>query len=427
MKLQRILLASFVSLCTLEVASAQASFHRADFVTPQNEAILAAFTIGTDHSLSVFIDPSNEVTVQSARLELGGTSLSIPLTGACPAHGEIGIEQNLIELVRSGAATLKLTTSRGQLGATVVDPGLASYGTGGAVSGAVPTLSGLGHAVAEGTLAVVANGLTPGRLGAFVFSATSGTGAWGPGVPSCIGAAISTDLRVPDASGRAEWRATLPPWITPGATLFVQYVEIDGSTVTASTNGVRIQVRPAAPLVVQQQAGHIVTRLASGYVVTSAVIGPDGLADPATQTFFDQTPQNDWTTSLPAAVLAHPALNVAVAPLQGFTEPGTTGLSLAEEEQRALIGGFDEILGPWSLGWVTDGCSFIRFKTKFEDCCDLHDMLYDRGGNEADRKAADDLLAECVAQRTGNLKSAQMVYDAVRTWGKSHFRYHGPQ
>ena len=409
------------------VTNAQATLHRADFVTAQNETILAAFTIDGDKSMSVFIDPSHEITIQSARLEFGATEIPIPLTGACPAHGSVGLDSSFVELIRSGAAVLELSTSRGEIDAAIVDPGLASYGAGGSVSGVVPTLSGVGHAVADGTLAVIANGLTPGRLGGFIFSASVGTGAWGPGVPSCVGPAMSTELRIPDASGRAEWRAILPPWVTPGATLFVQYVEIDGSAVTASTNGVRLVVRPAAPFIVQHQPGRIVTRFASGMIVTSGDIGPDGLVDPGTQTFLDQTPLNNWTTSLPPAVMAHPALNVAIAPLHGFTEPGTTGLSLAEEQQRGLVGGLKELLGIWALGWVTNGCNFFPWKTKFEDCCDMHDILYDIGGNEADRRVADQLLAECVAQRTGSLKAATQVFDAVQAWGKSHFRYHGPQ
>jgi hypothetical protein len=208
--------------------------------------------------------------------------------------------------------------------------------------------------------------------------------------------------------------------------LYVQYVELDGGAPSASTNGVRIVVRRQASVFVEEEDGRIVTRLASGLEVTSATIGPDGLADPATQTFFDQGPLNEWQTALPPAVMAHPALNVATAPLQGHVEPGSTGLSLAEEEQRALIGGIGEVTGTWALGWVTDGCTGIPFKTKFEDCCNLHDMLYGIGGSEADRQAADLLLAQCVAERTGNMSSVNLVYNAVQKHGKSHFNYHGP-
>ena len=407
-------------------ALAQSSMHRADFTTQEQMPFLTSINLSDGQVLSVFVDCGSAAQVFGASLVSASDTLEIPLVAGAPAFGEVALSDELVAAVRGGAAELSLLTSQGTLSEPITDIGTSAYGSGGSPSGAAPTLAGLGHAVANGTIALVANGLKPGRLGAFVFSDAAGAGEWAPGCPLWIGAVVHSELRVQTDSGREEWRLTLPPSSLEGSRLFAQYVEFDGSGVLSATGGVRIEVRRGSGFHVQLSASSVVTSLDSGVVVTSASIGPDGFADPATQTFFDATAYEGGQGQLPPAVMAHPALNVATAPLQGFVEIGSSGLDLADEEQRALIGGLGEVIGTWALGWETDGCTGIPFRTNSEECCDLHDMLYCIGGSEADRLAADIQLAQCILAHTNSINSMMMVFNAVQQHGEGHFNYNGP-
>ncbi len=62
------------------------------------------------------------------------------------------------------------------------------------------------------------------------------------------------------------------------------------------------------------------------------------------------------------------------------------------------------------------------------DCC-THDMLYDLGGTEADRKRADDAFYAAMKQSAGRdpawRLAAWVYYRAVRQFGKTHFSYKG--
>lgn len=80
------------------------------------------------------------------------------------------------------------------------------------------------------------------------------------------------------------------------------------------------------------------------------------------------------------------------------------------------------VLAPFS----TDGCSLFpdgtfTNKTLWLDCCIEHDIAYWQGGTEEDRRNADQRLKDCIQERTGDAALAQLVYDAVRTWGGPAF------
>lgn len=92
-----------------------------------------------------------------------------------------------------------------------------------------------------------------------------------------------------------------------------------------------------------------------------------------------------------AAVLASGSL--ARAELRPFT---SDGCSLFPD--RALIG-------------TDDWCS----------CCFQHDIAYWRGGTEDARRAADKLLRDCVAAKTGNKTLANAMYEGVRLGGSPYF------
>lgn len=53
-----------------------------------------------------------------------------------------------------------------------------------------------------------------------------------------------------------------------------------------------------------------------------------------------------------------------------------------------------------------------------EDCCDLHDLRYQVGGDAADRLAADRELRECAGSAGGWRRArAWVMYAAVRVFG----------
>jgi hypothetical protein len=68
---------------------------------------------------------------------------------------------------------------------------------------------------------------------------------------------------------------------------------------------------------------------------------------------------------------------------------------------------------------IVNGCTCSP-NFNFEDCCDMHDYLYWRGGKWGDRERADELLRECIAKK-GHPVLAWVYWTAVRLFGVSHF------
>ena len=69
----------------------------------------------------------------------------------------------------------------------------------------------------------------------------------------------------------------------------------------------------------------------------------------------------------------------------------------------------------------TDGCSAfpegsLKDVERWQDCCIAHDLAYWVGGTYADRSAADEALAECVAD-TGEPAIAKLMLAGVRAGG----------
>jgi len=76
--------------------------------------------------------------------------------------------------------------------------------------------------------------------------------------------------------------------------------------------------------------------------------------------------------------------------------------------------------------FVSDGCSLfpdgtIKDKEKWKQCCIEHDIAYWQGGTKQDRINADIKLRDDILKKTGNKELAELVYQAVRTWGGPAF------
>ena len=76
--------------------------------------------------------------------------------------------------------------------------------------------------------------------------------------------------------------------------------------------------------------------------------------------------------------------------------------------------------------FTSDGCSLfpdgdLKDRALWCDCCLAHDISYWRGGTEAERKRADELLRHCVFKRTGSKALSDLMYDGVRTGGHPAF------
>jgi hypothetical protein len=76
--------------------------------------------------------------------------------------------------------------------------------------------------------------------------------------------------------------------------------------------------------------------------------------------------------------------------------------------------------------FTTDGCSLFPDRdpvrnVSWRDCCVAHDMAYWRGGDEAERLHADEALRTCVAQRTGDARLAELMFQGVRAGGAAVF------
>ena len=76
--------------------------------------------------------------------------------------------------------------------------------------------------------------------------------------------------------------------------------------------------------------------------------------------------------------------------------------------------------------FTSDGCSLfpdgtIKDRTKWCDCCLSHDMAYWQGGTAAERKKADEILRDCVFERTKDKGLAETMYLGVRAGGHPAF------
>ena len=77
------------------------------------------------------------------------------------------------------------------------------------------------------------------------------------------------------------------------------------------------------------------------------------------------------------------------------------------------------------LPFSTDGCSAFpdghaEDDTLWRDCCIAHDLAYWAGGSYADRQAADEALALCVAD-VGEPEIARLMLAGVRVGGSPFF------
>ena len=81
----------------------------------------------------------------------------------------------------------------------------------------------------------------------------------------------------------------------------------------------------------------------------------------------------------------------------------------------------------------TKGCLINPPEFIFSGSCKLHDILYDKGGTESDRKHADKVFYNDmkkaasyfpIHKRIVYYSLAWIYYKAVRMFGKKYFNYH---
>ena len=76
--------------------------------------------------------------------------------------------------------------------------------------------------------------------------------------------------------------------------------------------------------------------------------------------------------------------------------------------------------------FTSDGCSLFPDASMITeddwcDCCFEHDISYWKGGTADEREAADGLLRDCVARKTGDRVLANAMYEGVRFGGSPYF------
>jgi len=74
----------------------------------------------------------------------------------------------------------------------------------------------------------------------------------------------------------------------------------------------------------------------------------------------------------------------------------------------------------------SDGCSLFPDGNREDrnlwcDCCFAHDIAYWSGGTKTERMRADEVLRDCVLERTRNKALAAMMYEGIRTGGHPAF------
>jgi len=75
--------------------------------------------------------------------------------------------------------------------------------------------------------------------------------------------------------------------------------------------------------------------------------------------------------------------------------------------------------------FTSDGCSLFPDRSILSDadwcsCCFEHDLAYWRGGTADERKVADQRLAECVVEKSGNGVLATAMHGGVRIGGSPY-------
>jgi len=83
-------------------------------------------------------------------------------------------------------------------------------------------------------------------------------------------------------------------------------------------------------------------------------------------------------------------------------------------------------LGDELKPFASDGCSLFpdgtpNNRNKWCGCCQQHDIAYWQGGTAAQRQLADEVLRECVVQKTGDSRLAETMYLGVRAGGHPAF------
>lgn len=76
--------------------------------------------------------------------------------------------------------------------------------------------------------------------------------------------------------------------------------------------------------------------------------------------------------------------------------------------------------------FTSDGCSLFpdgnrKDRALWCDCCLAHDIAYWQGGTKEERKHADEVLRDCVLERTGSKALSDMMYNGVRAGGHPAF------
>lgn len=71
--------------------------------------------------------------------------------------------------------------------------------------------------------------------------------------------------------------------------------------------------------------------------------------------------------------------------------------------------------------WLGGQCSFVP-DLNVGECCLIHDLAYQQGGTEADRRRADVEFRRCVRMKNGPLV-AWIYYSGVRLFGWLFFNY----
>ena len=76
--------------------------------------------------------------------------------------------------------------------------------------------------------------------------------------------------------------------------------------------------------------------------------------------------------------------------------------------------------------FTSDGCSLfpdgnVKDRALWCDCCLAHDIAYWQGGTKEERKHADEMLRDCVLERTSSKALSDMMYNGVRAGGHPVF------
>lgn len=126
--------------------------------------------------------------------------------------------------------------------------------------------------------------------------------------------------------------------------------------------------------------------------------------------------------ALGLGLLAACAPTYHTAPRYRFYPPAAERVEAAAELRCRALG---EPGGSPVRRFVTDGCSLWP-DGWWQECCVEHDMAYWCGGTWAQRKQADERLAECVADRAGAWLGALMelgVRLGAPPWMPAYWRW----